>query len=287
MRVTLDGNGGIAVLLARPHGRDQVAQPGVPRQGRHCLQQNAGQAPALVARHDLGGQGTDRGGLAPRCPQFEGGGDGRVDARAQAGVGAVPGDRDGVALSQDHRIRGVVEDELPLGEDVIELTPVMIERLPMPVVLRPDLARQAADGIPELWPLAVADNLRFHPASIPPPGAVPLADPVLGLDLVWDVVGEALGGVEQSSSAPAVGEAEVPVRVVGSTGTHSTVSQFAGFPQTETCWRLSLVKDSRVQPSHRSRSRNPASWAIRSSSAGHTYRNGIVLYSRWPSTIST
>jgi hypothetical protein len=32
-----------------------------------------------------------------------------------------------------------------------------------------------------------------------------------------------------------------------------------GFSQIETCWRLSLVKGSRVHPSHRSRSRSPAS----------------------------
>ena len=53
----------------------------------------------------------------------------------------------------------------------------------------------------------------------------------------------------------------------------------AGFSQIETCWPLSLVKGSRVHPSQRSRSRSPASWAIRSSSAGHTYRNGIDQYS--------
>ena len=52
-----------------------------------------------------------------------------------------------------------------------------------------------------------------------------------------------------------------------------------GFSQTETCWLLSLVKGCRLHPSHRSRSRIPASWAIRSSSDGHTYRNGMVRYS--------
>ena len=44
----------------------------------------------------------------------------------------------------------------------------------------------------------------------------------------------------------------------------------AGFSQTETCWVLSLVNGSRVQPSQRSRSVMPASRAIRSSSDGHT-----------------
>ncbi len=51
--------------------------------------------------------------------------------------------------------------------------------------------------------------------------------------------------------------------------------QLVGFSQTDTCFVLSLVNRSRVHPSHRSRSRIPASWAIRSSSDGHTYRNGI------------
>ena len=42
----------------------------------------------------------------------------------------------------------------------------------------------------------------------------------------------------------------------------------AGFSQTETCWRLSLVNGSRSHPLQRSRKRSPASSAIRSSSAG-------------------
>ena len=44
----------------------------------------------------------------------------------------------------------------------------------------------------------------------------------------------------------------------------------SGFSQTETCRVLSLVNGSPVQPSHRWRRRRPASWAIRSSSDGHT-----------------
>ena len=60
----------------------------------------------------------------------------------------------------------------------------------------------------------------------------------------------------------------------------------AGFSQTETCLRLSLVNGSRVQPLQRSRSLIPASCAIRSSSAGHDIaerdRDALAL----PSTIS-
>ena len=62
-------------------------------------------------------------GCSARCPQLEGGGDGRVDARPQVSVGAVPGQGDGVALGQDHRVVGVIEDELPVREDVVELCP--------------------------------------------------------------------------------------------------------------------------------------------------------------------
>ena len=47
-------------------------------------------------------------------------------------------------------------------------------------------------------------------------------------------------------------------------------AQPAGFSQTETCLRLSLVNGSRFQPPQRSRSVIPASRAIRSSSDGHT-----------------
>jgi hypothetical protein len=58
-----------------------------------------------------------------------------------------------------------------------------------------------------------------------------------------------------------------------------------GFSQMETCLRLSLVKGSRFHPPQRSRSLIPASCAIRSSSAGHTYRKGIERRSSFPSTI--
>jgi hypothetical protein len=61
----------------------------------------------------------------------------------------------------------------------------------------------------------------------------------------------------------------------------------AGFSHTETCERLSVVKGSRFQLAQRSRKRSPASCAIRSSSDGHTYRNGIVRYSPLPSVNST
>jgi integrase len=45
-----------------------------------------------------------------------------------------------------------------------------------------------------------------------------------------------------------------------------------GFSQTETCWALSSAKGFRVHPSQRSRSRSPASRAIRSSSAGESVK---------------
>src|SRR5690606_34550754 len=50
--------------------------------------------------------------------------------------------------------------------------------------------------------------------------------------------------------------------------------------QMETCWVLSPVNGSPFQSSQRSHRRRPASWAIRSSSAGQTYRNGNELCSR-------
>ena len=61
--------------------------------------------------------------------------------------------------------------------------------------------------------------------------------------------------------------------------------QLTGFSQTETCCPLALVNGCCVQPSQRSRSRSPAIRAIRSSSAGHTYRNGIVANSPRPPAI--
>jgi hypothetical protein len=61
--------------------------------------------------------------------------------------------------------------------------------------------------------------------------------------------------------------------------------QSAGFSQTDTWARLSLVKGSFVHPAQRSRSVIPASWAIRSSSEGQTYLNGIEKCSARPSWI--
>jgi hypothetical protein len=44
-----------------------------------------------------------------------------------------------VALGKDRLIAGVVEDELPAREDLVELIAVMVERPAMLVVLGPDL----------------------------------------------------------------------------------------------------------------------------------------------------
>jgi hypothetical protein len=70
-------------------------------------------------------------------------------------------------LGQDRLIAGIVEDELPVREDLVELIPVMVERRAMLVVLGPDLIGQAGESVPEFRALAVADNLRAHVTSIP------------------------------------------------------------------------------------------------------------------------
>jgi hypothetical protein len=54
------------------------------------------------------------------------------------------------------------------------------------------------------------------------------------------------------------------------------------FCQTEMCLLLRLVNGSRVQSLQRSRSVIPARRAIRSSSDGHTYLNGIERFSNVP-----
>jgi hypothetical protein len=56
----------------------------------------------------------------------------------------------------------------------------------------------------------------------------------------------------------------------------------ADFSHTETCCRLVLVNGSRAHPPHRARSLRPAIFAIRSSSAGHTKRRGVVISSYLP-----
>jgi len=49
-----------------------------------------------------------------------------------------------------------------------------------------------------------------------------------------------------------------PLFALESQGGRSAVD----FSQIETCWRLSLVKGSRVHPSHRVRSRSPATTPV-------------------------
>jgi len=71
-----------------------------------------------------------------------------------------------MALCQDRLIAGVVEDELPVREDLVELVPVMVERRAMLVVFGPDLIGQAGDSVPEFGALAVPDNPRAHATSI-------------------------------------------------------------------------------------------------------------------------
>jgi hypothetical protein len=105
-------------------------------------------------------------GLPGAGPQLERGGQGHVDARPEVLVGAVPGQRYGVAFGQHHLVTGVVEDELPLGEDVVQLRPVGVERLAVQVVLGPDLIAEVPDAVPEFGPFAVAHYLRVHPPSI-------------------------------------------------------------------------------------------------------------------------
>ena len=58
--------------------------------------------------------------------------------------------------------------------------------------------------------------------------------------------------------------------IIASMIADQAAGQRAGFCQTETCERLSLVNGSRRQLAQRSRSCRPASAAIRSSSAGQT-----------------
>src|SRR5688572_33252983 len=71
---------------------------------------------------------------------------------------------------------------------------------------------------------------------------------------------------------PARRHGRAPCCVCGTGQTGGTRATHRSFAQTETCFLLSLVNGSRFQPAHRSCSRMPAMWAMRSSSAGHTLR---------------
>jgi hypothetical protein len=119
-----------------------------------------------MAGRDLSGQRAHTGWLAAGCVELKAGRDGRVDARSQAGIGTVPGDRNGMALGQNVTAAGIAKQELPLGEDLVELTPVVVEDRAVLVVLGPDVSEQLPGALPQFRPLAVAHNLRVHTASI-------------------------------------------------------------------------------------------------------------------------
>jgi hypothetical protein len=164
--VALDGDGRVAVLVAGADWRDQVRQARLAGQGRHRPQHDRGQSPALVPGRHLGRHRTDRR-WPPACrPEPEGASDRRVDTGAKVLVGAVPSHRDRVALGQDRLVCGVDEHELPLGEDVVKLSPVVVELVAVLVVLGPYAVEQITEGVPQFRPLAITDNPRIHEGSI-------------------------------------------------------------------------------------------------------------------------
>jgi hypothetical protein len=65
---------------------------------------------------------------------------------------------------------------------------------------------------------------------------------------------------------------------------HGRSAAAAGFSQTDTWVVLALVNGARVQSLQRACNDIPASRDIRSSSDGHTWRNGAERVSSWPST---
>jgi hypothetical protein len=146
--VALDGDGRVAVLVAGADWRDQVRQARLAGEGRHRPQHDRGQSPALVPRRHLGRHRTDRR-WPPACrPEPEGASDRRVDTGAKVLVGAVPSHRDRVALGQDRLVCGVDEHELPFGEYVVKLTPVVVELVAVLVVLGPYAVEQITEGVP-------------------------------------------------------------------------------------------------------------------------------------------
>ena len=92
--VPLDRDGRVALLQHRPDRRDQVGQPGAGGQPGHGPQHRGGQAAALVAREDLGGQRAQRRRCPARRPQGEPGREGGVDAGAEPA--SVPSQTTGI-----------------------------------------------------------------------------------------------------------------------------------------------------------------------------------------------
>ena len=67
-----------------------------------------------------------------------------------------------MTLGDDLLRLGVVQDELEIGELLVEPPPVRPENLAVEVVLGPDLARECVDALPQLRTLGVADDDEAH-----------------------------------------------------------------------------------------------------------------------------
>ena len=82
-------------------------------------------------------------------------------------------------------------------------------------------------------------------------------------------------GADPEADSPSSPMVQAPLRLNAACASSRAPDGQAGFSHTDTCCSLSAVNGVRSQSAHRSFSRRPAIRAIRSSSAGHTYRNGI------------
>ena len=85
------------------------------------------------------------------------------------------------------------------------------------------------------------------------------------------VVGDPALALETEGVPPDVVDHDaVRVEHIGLRRWPRVAMRYGAFSQTETCDVLSAVNGERFQPAQRSRSDRPASWAMRSSSDGHT-----------------
>ena len=122
----------------------------------HPLEHRAAEPAALRRRPDLDRHRRERVRLATLFPQSEPELDHPVDPGREPVRRAVPRARDRVPLREHDVLVLVVEDELKLGEVVVEPFPVAVQDVAVRVVRGPDVE---VDPIAEIRPLRMCHEI--------------------------------------------------------------------------------------------------------------------------------
>ena len=161
-RVALDRRHRIAHLPRGAQRRDQAAEPAGRGDVGHAADHRPREPAALVTWRNLDRQRGERVRLASRIEEVDCALHHLVNAVAQPFDGPVPAAGDRVAVRERDICLLVVEDELVVGEVVVEPRPVPAENVALLVVDRPDADDLLVGPLPEVGALGCSVELRAH-----------------------------------------------------------------------------------------------------------------------------